>query len=185
MRKPEYGENMKLSLTDQFLWDLYNVLEKTGDVAIFLLNPHPGKWNRLSGIQNPIFEKYRHDKNRAKFSKLIYYAKRNNYIRIENLKGVEGLLLTKKGLSKVLKASFKIEGKQKRKDGKWVMLIFDIPTKHKKARILLRSILYNLRYRLFQKSVWISPYDVSEKTERLLQLNYLDGYVKIFLIDEI
>ena len=65
------------------------------------------------------------------------------------------------------------------------MLIFDIPTKHKKARILLRSILYNLGYKLFQKSVWITPYDVSEKTEKLLQLHSLDGYVKIFLIEEI
>ncbi|OGZ72506.1 MAG: hypothetical protein A2908_01385 [Candidatus Staskawiczbacteria bacterium RIFCSPLOWO2_01_FULL_38_12b] len=176
---------MRLSLTDKFLWDLYGVLEKTGDVAVFFLNPHPGKWNRLSGIQNPIFEKYRHSKNRAKFSKLVYYAKKNNYIKIENLKGRAGVILTKKGLSKALKASFQVEGKQKRKDGKWVMLIFDIPTKHKKARILLRSILYNLGYKLFQKSVWITPYDVSEKTEKLLQLHSLDGYVKIFLIEEI
>lgn len=176
---------MKVSLTDTFLWDIYTVLEKTSDVAIFMLNPHPGKWNRLSGIQNPIFEKYRRDKNRAKFSKLVYYAKKNNYIRIERLKEQEGILLTKEGLSKALKAGFTIEGKQKRKDGKWIMLIFDVPENHKKARDLLRSILHNLGYKLFQKSVWISPYNVSEKTEKLLQLHSLDSYVKIFLIEEI
>ena len=176
---------MKVSLTDKFLWDIYSVLEKIDDVTIFMLNPHPGKWSRLSGIQNPIFAKYRHDRNRAKFSKLIYYAKRNNYIRIKNLEGKTGILLTKEGLSKALKASFIIEGKQKRKDGKWVMLIFDVPEKQKKARDLLRSILHNLGYKLFQKSVWISPYDISEKTEELLQLHSLDNYVKIFLIEEI
>jgi len=49
----------------------------------------------------------------------------------------------------------------------------------------MRSILQNLGYKMFQKSVWITPYDVSEKTEKLLQLHYLDNYVKIFLIEAI
>jgi len=174
---------MRPSLTDKFLWDVYSIFEKVSDATDFLLNPRTIKF--MPGIKNPIFEKYKHDKNRAKFSKLIYYAKINNYIRIKDLEGKRGILLTKEGLDKALKASFAIEGKKKRKDGKWIMIIFDVPEKHKKARDLLRSILHNLGYKLFQKSVWISPYDVSEKTEQLLQLHSLDSYVKIFLIEEI
>ncbi len=176
---------MKLSLTDKFLWDVYKALEQTGDVIDFVIAPRHTKLDRLLGLQNPIFEKYRHEKNGAKFSKLVYYAKRNNYIKEENLKSKQGFLLTKKGLSKALKASFLIEGKPKRKDGKWIMLIFDVPEKQKRRRNLLRSILHNLGYKLFQKSVWISPYDVAEKTENLLQLHSLGSYVKIFLIEEI
>ena len=78
-----------------------------------------------------------------------------------------------------------MEGKNKRKDGKWIMLTFDIPEKHTKARSLLRSVLYNLGYKMFQQSIWITPYDVSEKTEKLLQLYSLDQYVRIFLIEEL
>ena len=63
---------MKLSLTDKFLWDLYVVLEKTGDITAFILNPHSSKWNSLWQLNNPVFEKYKHDKNREKLSKLIY-----------------------------------------------------------------------------------------------------------------
>ena len=176
---------MKLSVTDKFLWDIYDVLEKAGDVVEFVLNPHPRKWSRLSGIQNPIFAKYRHDKGRVKFKKLIYYLKTRNYIKVKNIEGKQAIILTKEGLSKALKASFIIESKQRRKDGKWTMLIFDVPEKYRKSRDLLRSILLNLGYKIFQKSVWITPYDVSDKTEKLLQMYNLDEFVKIFLIEEI
>ena len=88
-------------------------------------------------------------------------------------------------IDKVLKTSFDIEVNKKRKDGKWIMLMFDVPEKSRRSRRLLRSILHNLGYKIFQKSVWISPYDVSKKTEKLLQLYSLDKYVKIFLIEKV
>ncbi|KKP43360.1 MAG: repressor [Parcubacteria group bacterium GW2011_GWA2_33_14] len=176
---------MKLSVTDKFLWDIYTILEKTDDVVNFILNPHPGKWGSLLAVENPIFEKYRHDKNREKFKKLLYYAKTSGYIRVKNLEGKKAIMLTREGINKVLKARFLMEGKQKRKDGKWTMLIFDVPEKYRKSRNLLRGILHNLGYKLFQQSVWITPYDVSEKTEKLLQMYNLDEFVKIFLIEEI
>ncbi len=173
---------MKLSLTDKFLWDLYGILSGAGDVFEFIINPHPGKYS--PGPKNPIFKKYRDNRNKAKFSKLMYYLKRNNYIKVENLKGKEAIILTKKGLDKALKASFKIEHKNKRKDGKWIMLIFDIPQQYKKSRNLLTGILHNLGFKMFQQSVWITPYDVSDKMEKLLQFYSLEKFVKIFLIKE-
>ena len=95
------------------------------------------------------------------------------------------MILTREGISKALKAGFASEKRVKRKDGKWIMLMFDIPQTHRKARGLLNSILINLGYKMFQQSVWITPYDVSEKTEKLLQMYNLDKFVKIFLIEEI
>ena len=75
-------------------------------------------------------------------------------------------------------------GLQKREDGKWIMIIFDIPQNHKKSRNLLRSILKNLGYEMFQHSVWITPYDVAEKTEELLQWYSFEKYVRMFLIEK-
>ncbi len=175
---------MKLPITDQFLWDLYTIIDKTGDILEFMTKP-PTMANWVSGPQNPIFDKYRKNRNKYAFRKLIYRLKSNNYIKVKNLEGKQAIILTKEGLNKALKASFVIEGKKKRKDGKWTMLIFDVPEKYRKSRHLLRSILQNLGYKLFQQSVWITPYDVSEKTEKLLQMYSLDDYVKIFLIEEI
>ncbi len=84
-----------------------------------------------------------------------------------------------------MRSSFNSEDKKRRKDGRWIMIIFDIPQKHQKARSLLRSILKNLGYKLFQQSVWISPYDIFEKTEKSLQFHSLDEYVRIFLVEEL
>lgn len=174
---------MKLPITDEFLWDIYNVLEKAGDVMDFLLNPRAVKF--MPGLKNPIFTKYRHARSKNAFNNLVYYAKTRGLITVKNLEGKKAIMLTKGGISRALKASFIMEGKKKRKDGKWAMLIFDVPEKYRKSRDLLRSILHNLGYKLFQQSAWISPYDVSEKTEKLLQMYSLEKYVKIFLIEEI
>ncbi len=180
---------MKIPLTDKFLWDLYKFLEPVGNFADIILTPRtPYKFAyRILGKQNPVFERYRRQINNQKFNKLIYWLKKNNYIKVKNLEGKKAIMITKTGLSKALKVRFKIEDirLKKRKDGKWIMIIFDIPQKHNKIRNLLRSILQNLGYKIFQHSVWITSYDVSEKTERLLQFYALDSYVKIFLIDKL
>jgi|SRR3989344_560826 len=175
---------MKLPITDEFLWDLYKLIEKSGNITDFIFQS-PTMANYLPGLKNPVFKKYRQENRRTKFRKIIYYLKKNNYIKVQNLKGKEAIMLTKKGIDRALKASFKVDGEKQRKDGKWIMLTFDIPVAHKKARALLRSILHNLGYKIFQQSIWISPFDISEKTEELLQLYSLDQYVRIFLIEEI
>ncbi|MEK7080522.1 MAG: CRISPR-associated endonuclease Cas2, partial [Patescibacteria group bacterium] len=170
--------------TDKFLWDIYNFFEKANNAADFMFKA-PTMRNWLPGEENPIFKKYRRERGRREFNNLIYYLKRKGYLKAKSLESKRGIIITKPGIDKALMASFKLGEAKKRKDGKWVMLIFDIPQKHRKARDLLRSILLNLGYKLFQQSVWITPYNVSDKTEKLLQMHFLDKYVKIFLIDEL
>ena len=175
---------MKLPITDQFLWEMYRYIETAGNVTDFIFSSPYKKANIIRGDQNPIIGKYRKDMGRKEFSRFVYYLKKRNYIKVKNLKNSSAFIITKNGISKALKASFSIEKRAKREDGKWIMLMFDVPQTHRKARNLLKSILRNLGYKMFQQSVWISPYDVSEKTEKLLQLYDLDNYVKIFLIEK-
>jgi hypothetical protein len=178
---------MKLPVTDQFLWDIYNFLETSGDVVSFIFRRRRTIYDVLPGPENPIIGKYLKDRSRQKFSQMIYNLKRKNYIKVKNLKGNRAIILTKRGVDKALQAKFKMENiiRQKRKDGKWIMLIFDVPEKYRKSRDLLRSILHNLGYKMFQKSVWLTPYDVYRRTEDLLQEYSLDKFVKIFLIEKI
>jgi len=176
-----------VKLTDQFLYDMYSYLEKAGGAVDFLLKPRRTLYDVMPGPKNPVFEKYQKGKNKRQFNNLIYFLKKNNYIKVKNLQGRQAMMITKKGVDKALMASFKLDGRNqiKRKDGKLIMIIFDIPQKHAKARGLLRSILQNLGYKMFQHSVWISPYDVSQKTEKSLQHYALDTYVRIFLIEKV
>lgn len=177
---------MKLKITDKFLWEVYrNVVSPTEDVVNFLLTNKYRQINLLFGKENPVFKKYRKEKGAKEFAKLLYYLKTRNYIEIKNLENKKAIILTKEGFQKVLKASFIAGDKEKRRDGKWVMLIFDVPQRYKKSRDLLMDILDNLGYKMFQQSVWVTPYDVSNKTEKLLQFHSLEKFVKIFIVEEL
>ncbi len=177
---------IKTNITDQLLWDLYSFFEKAGDIVRPFVQ-RKRSYGEPFGFENPIFKRYRKMKNKRAFNNLIHYLKRNNFIRVKNLQGNQAVMLTKKGADKAMRARFKFEDskKTKRRDGKWIMIIFDIPQRHQKARNLLRSVLQNMGYKMFQQSVWVTPYDVSEKTEELLQWYSLDNYVKVFLIEKL
>ncbi len=174
---------MKLALSDKFLWDLYNFLEKTGDVYdIFSARPWKEVWN-------PEFHKFRYETQkryeRKNFSRFVYYLKKKGYIKIKNLEQKQAALLTQKGADKVLKIKLRTKEKNRRSDGKWQMLIFDIPEAKRHLRDLLRENLYLLGYQMLQQSVWVCPYDVLKETEALLRKYSLDQYIKLFLIEEI
>lgn len=177
---------MKLPITDQFLADvLYPFVEAGENMLDFLLSNKYKRIHILLGAENPIIKKYQKQKSREKFNRLIYHLKKTNCIQVKSLKGVKTMMVTKKGFSKILKASFNLDEKKKRKDGKWAMIAYDIPQHRQKARDLLRSVLQNLGYKMFQQSVWVTPYDVTESTEQLLQAYDLEKYVRIFLIEEL
>ncbi len=175
---------MGLLITDEFLWDIFTLVAKTEDILLGISKPHTIV-NTLLGFENPIFYKYKNRKNKIKFNNLIYYLKTKGYIKVKSLENKKAIMITKEGLGKLLKASFQSEVINKRKDGKWVMLIFDIPQKYGKSRDLLRGVLSNLGYKMFQQSVWVNPCDVSDKTEKLLQFYSLEKFVKIFLVEEL
>ncbi len=174
---------MRLPITDKFLWDLYNFLEKLGDIQD-IFAPRP--WNE---VWCPELHKLRYEyekkKDRKRFSQFIYSLKEKGYIKIKNLEQKQGIILTKKGAKKVLKIKLKMKKKKRRPDGKWQMVIFDIPEKKRVLRDIFRENLQILGYKILQQSVWVCPYEISKETEGIIRQYSLDPYVKLFLIEEI
>lgn len=174
---------IKLSMPEEILWNLCKALNITGSFLILMLSP-PRTMGQMFTTLDELMGRRLTGADREQFAKALYRLKRGGYIKVKNLEGKKAVMITRDGLEKAFKASFKIETKKKRKDSKWEMLIFDIPTNQRRSRNLLRSILQNLGYKMFQQSVWVTPYDVSDKTEKLLQYYALEKYVKLFLIEE-
>ncbi|HLD70315.1 MAG TPA: CRISPR-associated endonuclease Cas2 [Negativicutes bacterium] len=172
---------MKLSISDQFLWDVYDFLSDMHDKIDPIISPYPTSITRLVAPNTPLAKKY----SRQQFSKLISYLKKGRYIKVKNLQQNTGLIITRRGMEKVLMASVHPSRAEKRKDGKWLMVMFDVPEKMRVMRNLLRSLLQNLGYRKFQHSVWVTPYDVLDATEKVLAMHSMDEYVKIFVIKEV
>lgn len=174
---------MKLPITDKFLFALYNIIERV-DEAVSLFSPRTMKEVCYADLYK-LKRKYQKEQNKRKVCQLIYYLKSKGYIKIKNLDQKQGVILTAKGAEKALKVKFKMMDKKRRKDGKWQMMIFDIPESKRRLRSLLRENLYLLGYKMLQQSVWICPYDVLKETEVVLRRYFLDQYVKLFLIEEI
>ena len=64
-------------------------------------------------------------------------------------------------------------------DGKWRVVIFDIPEKKKKARDALRWELKKIGFIELQKSAWIFPYECENAIDFIVELFDVRNYVRI------
>lgn len=71
-------------------------------------------------------------------------------------------------------------------DGKWRILVFDIPEKRKRERQLLRYELCGCGFRRMQKSVWISPHQIdSSFIDRVNAIGKLGGNIEFVVAESI
>lgn len=103
----------------------------------------------------------------------------------ENKDGMVEIILTKDGRQKALKYQIdEIKIKKPEKwDGKWRMVIFDIPEKKKKAREALRNKLRELGFRELQKSVLVFPYECEDEIDFIVEVFEIRPYVRFMRVD--
>lgn len=176
----------KNSFLEKFLWNLYEMSEEIIDLLKYVRAPTSWK-EVLHPEYRKLKREYEKRMGRKAFRNLIYYLKKKGIIKGFKEEKTNGWLLTEKGKEKILKIKEKIDLKnlKKRKDGKWIMVIFDIPEKEKNKRDFFRWTLQTLGFQMLQKSIWISPHDVLEKVKTLIKNHFLKSYVKLLIIEEI
>ncbi len=75
--------------------------------------------------------------------------------------------------------------KPKKWDGKWRMVLFDIPNSKKKVREALRFHLRRLGFYPYQKSVFIHPFPCLDEVDFLIEFYAIRPYVRQLVISEI
>lgn len=106
---------------------------------------------------------------KKKVSDAFYNLRRQGLINIERKNKQIYISLTKQGKKKASWLqidALKIK-KPKKWDGKWRILIFDIPQLKRLHREALRGKLKELDFQLLQKSVWVCPFDCQAEIEVL------------------
>ena len=105
----------------------------------------------------------------------------------EDSKGVCRIILTEKGKKKII--SFEVDSMAIKKpiswNGKWQMIIFDIPEGKREARIALHKKLTNLGFYNLQKSIFIYPFECLDEIEFLVELFQIRPYVRYAEISKI
>lgn len=111
---------------------------------------------------------------KRKFIKII--KEKNGKVRVK---------LTNKGKGRILEMSLDfIEIKKPKKwDGKWRIVIFDVPTKHNSAREALRGKMKELGFKQFQKSVWIIPWECEDEILFVAEVFRAEKYIEIIEAD--
>ena len=173
----------KPRLTEEFLWKLYGALEG-------IVKFHQAFGARsLRDVVAPEMRKlrldYEHRGRKRTFSQFVSYLKGCGYIKIPEGKSISYFQLTKKGREKALLGKAKTTEWPSRKDGKMIMLMYDIPKRKERLRHAFRSALEFLGYEMFQKSVWVSEKDVLAETEKTLSEYDLEDCVNLFVIERI
>jgi len=122
-----------------------------------------------------------------KISNEIRNLKRTNLIRkitkMEN--GTYAIELTEKGRLKALEYYFlkKLKIKDQKWDGKWRMLIFDIPERLRNGRNALRWKIKKLGFYELQKSVFVVPYECKKEIDFIVNFFELRPYVHYGILE--
>ena len=117
----------------------------------------------------------------------ISYLYRLGFVdKKESDSGLIALSLTAKGKLKALNYQLdNIKNKKEKWDGKWRMVAFDIPEKHKRGRDALRQKLKKIGFRELQKSVFITPYNCKKEIGLLVEFFNLNKYVRFGILESV
>jgi len=98
-----------------------------------------------------------------------------------------GWELTPKGRIEIIKIILWKKLENKKWDGKWRVIIFDIPEMNRRDRDFLRRELKWISFLELQKSVWIFPYNMEREIMALLKLWKLEfqGDIRLLVVEKI
>lgn len=114
--------------------------------------------------------------DRLRKRKLVKLVEKNNQTIVE---------LTEFGKKEILRFDvnrMKID-KPKKWDGKWWMVIFDIPEKAKRQRNIFQRKLKALDFYFIQKSVCIHPFNCQKEIEALREVYNIKSGVDLIRVD--
>jgi len=120
------------------------------------------------------------------FASALNSLERRGIIKIyQDSAGDKFVKLTHKGQLETLliKATQGISSDQKW-DGKWRLIIFDIPEDARDKRDEFRWLLKRNNFKMLQASVFVNPYPLNREAVRYLQEARLMSYIRILKVEE-
>ena len=109
--------------------------------------------------------------------------KRKGLVEFKNESGKKRLRLTLRGervVGSIWNETYQLQ-KPRKWDGKWRLVIFDIPEKKRPTRDKIRHLVSRLGFLRLQDSVWVYPYDC-EELMTLLKTDLKIGRALLYVI---
>ena len=152
---------------------ILRMIWEEGKMAIY-------EWQRAGEELNIVY-------NRRKFYQYMYNLERHGFVKKTFLekKNRSFFHLTPKGKLQILKYLHLEKIRKKKWDGRWRVIIFDIPETLRKWRGYIRNELKGLGFMPLQESVYLTPFPVTEELERFLKKWNLRKYFRYLTVTEL
>ena len=126
------------------------------------------------------------DVNKKDLGRIIKRLEKQEMIRIKELEDKISIEITEKGKRRILEYDFEnLEIRAKKRDGKWRLIIFDIPEDKKINRDLFRKKLIQLGLVWFQDSVFASAFPCKNEIDFLCHYLEISDFVTVVVLDKI
>lgn len=124
--------------------------------------------------------------NKRDLGRIIKRLEKQQMISIKEVGNKVQIEVTEKGKRRLLEYDFEnIELKAKKRDGKWRLIIFDIPEDKKAARDVFRRKLIELGCERLQDSVFASAFPVKDEVDFLSNFLEISDFVTLAVLDRI
>ena len=148
------------------------------------LSGSPGRYFKILGAIAHDWKQIDKDGLRQSI-KNLYRAKLVNAKRNKN--GSYTLTISRKGDETAL--TYKIDNiaipGMKKWDGKWRIVMSDIPEKYRRARNAMRRVLKRLGFFEYQKSVFVHPFECQDEIDFVIEFFRLRPWVRIAIADNL
>lgn len=126
------------------------------------------------------------DINKRDIGRIVKRLERQEMIAIREVGNKVSIEITDKGRKRLLKYDFEnIERKAKTRDGKWRLIIFDIPEYKKRNRDAFRRKLIELECIRLQDSVFVSAFPCKEEIDFLTHYLEISDFVTVVILEKI
>src|SRR3989344_6709303 len=159
--------------------DILKVLAASGIISLTLIAP---------SIPFALMQFYKSWKkaNSADIGRIIKRLQKQEMISIQENKDSITIEITEKGKHRVLEYDFEnIKRKAKKRDGKWRLIIFDIPEGKKRNRDAFRKKLLQLGCIWLQDSVFVSAFPCKDEVDFLSNYLEISDYVTVAVVEKI
>ena len=116
-----------------------------------------------------LYPEYRDYVARRRIDTLLYKLIRRGWIQEEYVETKRILKLTKEGQLEALFQKARLEPEQMKWDGKWRMVVFDVPEQARAVRNRLRYLLKEFGFYSLQASVYVYPFPLNVQAVKYLE----------------
>lgn len=126
------------------------------------------------------------DVNKKDLGRIIKRLEKQEMLVIREVGNKIRIEITEKGKRRLLEYDFEnIELKTKKRDGKWRIIIFDIPEKKKQSRDAFRAKLLQIGCIRLQDSVFVSAFPCKNEIDFLTHYLGISDFVTLASLDKI